>query len=96
LIRTEDSVSLFSWLSNLFSSKPARPQDVELGRNDPCWCGSGKKYKKCHFAQDEKDRYEEAHAARVAAQLQRKNGIAGRPPAGLRRPEQRAADGKKQ
>ncbi|MGH2669853.1 MAG: SEC-C metal-binding domain-containing protein, partial [bacterium] len=18
------------------------------GRNDPCWCGSGKKYKKCH------------------------------------------------
>ncbi len=20
----------------------------ELGRNDPCWCGSGKKYKKCH------------------------------------------------
>ncbi len=23
----------------------------ELGRNDPCWCGSGKKYKKCHGAQ---------------------------------------------
>lgn len=21
----------------------------ELGRNDPCWCGSGKKYKKCHY-----------------------------------------------
>jgi preprotein translocase subunit SecA len=21
---------------------------VKLGRNDPCWCGSGKKYKKCH------------------------------------------------
>lgn len=21
----------------------------KLGRNDPCWCGSGKKYKKCHF-----------------------------------------------
>ena len=19
-----------------------------VGRNDPCWCGSGKKYKKCH------------------------------------------------
>jgi preprotein translocase subunit SecA len=19
------------------------------GRNDPCWCGSGKKYKKCHY-----------------------------------------------
>lgn len=25
-----------------------------LGRNDPCWCGSGKKYKKCHLAADEK------------------------------------------
>jgi hypothetical protein len=24
-----------------------RPQDV--GRNDPCPCGSGKKYKKCHL-----------------------------------------------
>jgi SEC-C motif len=25
----------------------------KLGRNDPCWCGSGKKYKKCHI--DRKD-----------------------------------------
>jgi preprotein translocase subunit SecA len=22
----------------------------KIGRNDPCWCGSGKKYKKCHGA----------------------------------------------
>jgi preprotein translocase subunit SecA len=22
----------------------------QVGRNDPCWCGSGKKYKKCHGA----------------------------------------------
>jgi len=27
-----------------------RHVDVEPGRNDPCWCGSGKKYKKCHGA----------------------------------------------
>jgi SEC-C motif-containing protein len=27
---------------------------VKPGRNDPCWCGSGKKYKKCHLAADEK------------------------------------------
>ena len=20
-----------------------------IGRNDPCWCGSGKKFKKCHL-----------------------------------------------
>lgn len=25
-----------------------------LGRNDPCWCGSGHKYKKCHMEFDEK------------------------------------------
>ncbi|WP_333785417.1 methionyl aminopeptidase [Parolsenella catena] len=24
------------------------------GRNEPCWCGSGKKYKKCHAAIDER------------------------------------------
>jgi preprotein translocase subunit SecA len=27
----------------------ASPQE-KLGRNDPCWCGSGKKFKKCHGA----------------------------------------------
>jgi preprotein translocase subunit SecA len=31
-----------------------QPQAVnehkDIGRNDPCWCGSGKKYKKCHGA----------------------------------------------
>jgi preprotein translocase subunit SecA len=27
---------------------------AELGRNDPCWCGSGKKYKHCHMRTDRK------------------------------------------
>jgi preprotein translocase subunit SecA len=26
---------------------PAEAQ-AKIGRNDPCWCGSGKKYKRCH------------------------------------------------
>ncbi|MDD6155263.1 MAG: methionyl aminopeptidase [Eubacteriales bacterium] len=26
----------------------------KIGRNDPCWCGSGKKYKKCHFEFDQR------------------------------------------
>ena len=26
------------------------PSGVRIGRNDPCWCGSGQKYKKCHGA----------------------------------------------
>jgi preprotein translocase subunit SecA len=25
-------------------------EEHQLGRNDPCWCGSGKKFKKCHGA----------------------------------------------
>lgn len=27
---------------------------MKIGRNDPCWCGSGKKYKSCHAAFDDK------------------------------------------
>ena len=26
----------------------------KLERNDPCWCGSGKKYKQCHMRMDER------------------------------------------
>jgi preprotein translocase subunit SecA len=25
-------------------------EEEQVGRNDPCWCGSGKKFKKCHGA----------------------------------------------
>jgi len=25
----------------------------EIGRNDPCWCGSGRKYKHCHLREDQ-------------------------------------------
>lgn len=28
-------------------------QRPQLGRNQPCWCGSGKKYKKCHWLADQ-------------------------------------------
>lgn len=34
---------------------------VKLGRNDPCWCGCGRKYKACHQSFDEKiERYRES------------------------------------
>ncbi len=26
----------------------------KIGRNDPCWCGSGKKYKNCHQAMEDR------------------------------------------
>jgi preprotein translocase subunit SecA len=28
--------------------KTVRRDEPKIGRNDPCWCGSGKKFKKCH------------------------------------------------
>ena len=36
--------------SGSFAQGPAVNEHKDLGRNDPCWCGSGKKYKKCHGA----------------------------------------------
>ena len=30
--------------------KTVRREEPKVGRNDPCPCGSGKKYKKCHGA----------------------------------------------
>jgi len=32
----------------------AESPERKLNRNDPCWCGSGKKYKRCHMADDQK------------------------------------------
>ena len=34
---------------------PAVNRKRKSGRNDPCWCGSGKKYKKCHLDEDSAD-----------------------------------------
>ncbi len=28
---------------------PRTPTGEKIGRNDPCYCGSGKKYKRCHY-----------------------------------------------
>src|SRR5262245_8095619 len=31
------------------AATPRTPAGEKIGRNDPCFCGSGKKYKKCHY-----------------------------------------------
>ncbi|HJU46993.1 MAG TPA: preprotein translocase subunit SecA [Gaiellaceae bacterium] len=33
-----------------FAPQPVVNEHRDLGRNDPCWCGSGKKFKRCHGA----------------------------------------------
>jgi preprotein translocase subunit SecA len=34
--------------TNRDEQTPTTNTGKKLGRNDPCWCGSGKKFKKCH------------------------------------------------
>jgi hypothetical protein len=47
-------MSLLKRISTIFSSGEEECQPRILGRNDDCWCGSGKKYKKCHLEDDGK------------------------------------------
>jgi SEC-C motif len=39
-------------LMALLQAHRAEPRR-DLGRNDPCWCGSGRKYKKCHLGHEQ-------------------------------------------
>jgi preprotein translocase subunit SecA len=34
-------------------SSVSQHAETKIGRNDPCWCGSGKKFKKCHGVGEE-------------------------------------------
>ncbi len=43
-------------------------QRKNLGRNDPCHCGSGKKYKQCHLGADEATEREARAKAAAAAE----------------------------
>ncbi len=43
---------MFGWIMKLFRQNPP-DSAAHMGRNELCWCGSGKKYKKCHFEADQ-------------------------------------------
>lgn len=79
-------MSLMSWFRNLFS-RSAQPTAaktakggkaakvaVELGRNDLCWCGSGKKYKKCHLPTDSAEQREARFAEMTAKNAKARSG----------------------
>lgn len=38
------------WFDRRIARSPVRRDEPKLGRNDPCHCGSGRKYKQCHGA----------------------------------------------
>jgi preprotein translocase subunit SecA len=46
--RELDEINLVSGESEEGPQKPVQREGEKVGRNDPCPCGSGKKYKKCH------------------------------------------------
>ncbi|MHC5020646.1 MAG: SEC-C metal-binding domain-containing protein, partial [Planctomycetota bacterium] len=54
----------------MMSQLPPEPTGPapKIGRNDPCPCGSGKKYKKCHGKQDTGDAGGDAAAGPAAPQ----------------------------
>jgi hypothetical protein len=55
-------MSLFEKITAAFRSQSRPAAGSEPGRNEPCWCGSGQKYKRCHLEAD-----------RLKAQTQRTN-----------------------
>jgi len=57
------------------------------GRNDPCWCGSGQKYKKCHLDSDEQGRTAPAPRPRRAALRPARVSPAQAVPAAIERPD---------
>lgn len=54
-------------------------KQIKIGRNDPCWCKSGKKYKQCHMAMDEKIQriQEEGHIVPSHSIIKNHDQIAG-------------------
>jgi len=54
----EDEVDDDGELEDFFEVEP-QPKPA---RNSPCWCGSGRKYKKCHLEEDEKAERERARS----------------------------------
>jgi hypothetical protein len=59
IYKNKNREETMSILRRLFKNNPAEP-DLQAPpqplpkRNDPCWCGSRKKYKKCHLEEDQK------------------------------------------
>lgn len=65
-----EAASLFDVNPPRAEAAAARPK--RIGRNEPCPCGSGKKYKKCHLAEDRGRDHKESRLdelARIDAEL---------------------------
>jgi hypothetical protein len=47
-------MGIFETIGALFGGNEMTGPTEKPERNDPCWCGSGKKYKKCHLPEDDR------------------------------------------
>ena len=52
-LMTDDQTDVIASATKQSRSESSQPvvNSSTLGRNDPCWCNSGKKFKKCHYPQ---------------------------------------------
>jgi hypothetical protein len=48
-------MGLLDRIKHAVRGRDGRTPAERPGRNDPCWCGSGKKYKKCHLPEDDRN-----------------------------------------
>ncbi len=85
-------MSLANWFKKLLTPSPKTPQ-VVLGRNDLCWCGSGKKYKKCHAKSDQLKRVEAGYSAQLTARQKRAGRHRARPSRSIRQGQAAAGEG---
>jgi len=46
-------MSFMNILARVLGGKPKKTAP-QIQRNEPCYCGSGKKYKRCHYDSDQK------------------------------------------
>ncbi len=60
---TADRIAELEALLTTHAKRPLQG-DKRPGRNDKCWCGSGKKYKRCHLVADEQRRFATAPAGK--------------------------------
>jgi len=66
-------MAILDSLKKLIIGSEPEPIPV-LGRNEKCWCGSGRKYKACHMATDDRKR----SAERASAMRQKQHNPASR------------------
>lgn len=52
--------------------KKPKQRQQKFGRNSPCWCGSGKKYKDCHYPIEQAQRAEQKHLSEAQDTLMEK------------------------